>query len=419
MALSDVEVKERDIWLKTINEIDNCRMEDLKQRVKLKWLVDGDENSSFIHGIIKGHKKNNRINGLIFNDVWVSQPDALKTEIKDYFKAIFRENTHDRPLFISNGFKVISSTQSAMLVKRFTKEEIKEAVWSCGNEKARGPDGFSFKFLKTFWVTFEADFYSLLDYFYMHGKLNRGCNSSFITLVPKISNPQLINNFRPISLIGCISKVISKILATRLKRVIGSVVSHVQTAYIEGRSILEGPLIVNEIVSWAKKSKRKAMLFKVDFEKAFGSINWGFLDSVLSQMGFLALWRKWVMGILSSARMSILVNGSPTLEFNVQRGVRQGDPLSPLLFIIAMEALHVATGSALDSDTGPTIFHLLYADDVLFVGEWTESNFHNLARMLRCFHLSSGLKVNFSKNQLYGVGVDNVELAHMSSILDY
>ncbi|KAF5793118.1 putative RNA-directed DNA polymerase [Helianthus annuus] len=314
-----------------------------------------------------------------------------------------------------------------MLVKRFTKEEIKEAVWNCGNEKAPGPDGFSFKFLKHFWILFETDFYAILDYFYVHGKINRGCNSSFITLIPKISDPQFINKFRPISLIGCISKVISKILATRLKGVIGSVVSDVQTAYIEGRSILEGPLIVNEIVSWAKKTKRQAMLFKVDFEKAFDSLNWGFLESVLSQMGFPALWRKWVTGILSSARTSILVNGSPTLEFDIQKGVRQGDPLSPLLFIIAMEALHVATVSALESgiykglkvaNTGPTISHLLYADDALFVGEWTEENFHNLARMLRCFHLSSGLKVNFSKSQLYGVGVNDVDITRMATILD-
>ncbi|KAJ0501742.1 putative RNA-directed DNA polymerase [Helianthus annuus] len=148
------------------------------------------------------------------------------------------------------------------------------------------------------------------------------------------------------------------------------------------------------------------MLFKVDFEKAFDSLKWEFLDSVLAQMGFPALWRKWVLGILSSARSSILVNESPTLEFNIQREVRQGDPLSRLLFILAMEALHVATESALEQGIfkgiktlgdGPTISHLLYPDDVLFVVEWPEANFHNLARLLRCFHLSSGLKVNFKK----------------------
>ncbi|XP_021986239.1 uncharacterized mitochondrial protein AtMg01250-like [Helianthus annuus] len=135
----------------------------------------------------------------------------------------------------------------------------------------------------------------------------------------------------------------------------------------------------------------------------------------MSQMDFPALWRKWIMGILSSARSSILVNGSPTLEFKIERGVRQGDPLSPLLFILAMEALHVATVTANASgifkgckmpNNGPTISHLLYADDVLFVGEWSESNIQNLSRLLRCFNLSSGLKVNFNKSQLFGVGVD-------------
>ncbi|KAF5785622.1 putative RNA-directed DNA polymerase [Helianthus annuus] len=166
------------------------------------------------------------------------------------------------------------------------------------------------------------------------------------------------------------------------------------------------------------------MLFKVDFEKAFDSIS--FLDSTMSQMGFPALWRKWIMGILSSARSSVLVNGSPTKEFKIERGVRQGDPLSPLLFILAMEALHVATITAnvigifkgcKTPNNGPTISHLLYADDVLFVGEWSDSNLHNLSRLLRCFNLSSGLKVNFNKSQLFGVGVPLSMVEQKASIL--
>ncbi|KAJ0870075.1 putative RNA-directed DNA polymerase [Helianthus annuus] len=313
-----------------------------------------------------------------------------------------------------------------MLVKRFSKEEIKDAVWECGDDKAPGPDGLTFGFIKHFWELVETDFIILLDYFYVHGTLNRGCNSSFITLVPKIANPNHIKDFRPISLIGCISKVVSKVLANRLKKVISSLVNDTQTAYIEGGSILDGPLIINELVSWGRKCKKKMLLFKVDFEKAFDSLNWDFLLSVLTQMGFPALWRKWILGILSTSRTSILVNGSPTLEFNVQRGVRQGDPLSPLLFILAMEALHVVSVKANSlgifdgvktPNDGPTISHLLYADDVLFVGEWSEKNFNNLARLLRCFHLSSGLKVNFNKSHLYGIGVSNEEIGNMASIL--
>ncbi|KAJ0520505.1 putative RNA-directed DNA polymerase [Helianthus annuus] len=343
-----------------------------------------------------------------------------------YYESIFTENESNRPTFSNNGFKVSTLDQSAMLVKRFSKEEIKEAVWCCGGDKTPGPDGFTFKFIKNFWDLFEKDFESTLEYFYVHGKLNRGCNSSFISLIPKSNNPQTINNFRPINLIGCISKVVTKILSSRLKKVMDFLISDVQTAYIEGRSIMEGPLIMNELISWAKCSKKKLMLLKVDFEKAFDSISWSFLDSVLSQMGFPALWRKWMMGLLKTARTSVLVNGSPTLEFEIQKGVRQGDPLSPLLFILAMEALHIATESAVQlgifkgvttPGEGPRVSHLLYADDALFVGEWSEDNFHNLARLLRCFHLSSGLKVNFSKSKVFGVGVGNEEILHMSSIL--
>ncbi|KAJ0575244.1 putative RNA-directed DNA polymerase [Helianthus annuus] len=426
VALTEQEIEDRNSWLKTINELDDKRLEDLKQRAKVKWAVDGDENTAFFHGVINGHRKNNRINGLNFGDVWISQPEELKEKICKHFESIFLEQEHERPRFINNGFKALNLSQSAMLVKRFTKEEIKEAVWSCGGDKTPGPDGFTFMFLKDFWDIFEQDFGFALDYFYVHGKLNRGCNSSFISLIPKINNPQTINDFRPINLIGCISKVVTKILASRLKKVIGSLVSDVQTAYIEGRSILEGPLIINELISLAKSSKKKMMLFKVDFEKAFDSLSWEFLDSVLSQMGFPALWRKWVTGLLKTARTSILVNGSPTFEFDIQRGVRQGDPLSPLLFILAMEALHIATDCAVGEGIfkgmstpgeGPTVSHLLYADDVLFVGEWSESNFYNLARLLRCFHLSSGLKVNFVKSKVFGVGVRNEDILNMASIL--
>lgn len=123
----------------------------------------------------------------------------------------------------------------------------------------------------------------------------------------------------------------------------------------------------------------------------------------------------------------MLVNGSPTLEFQVSKGVRQGDPLSPFLFIIAMEGLHVAMKTALDKhlfhgitlpNNGPTISHLMYADDVMFVGEWSISNVLNLKRLLRCFHLSSGLKVNYTKSKVFGFGIDCNDLSRMANILN-
>ncbi|GKE22393.1 putative RNA-directed DNA polymerase, eukaryota, reverse transcriptase zinc-binding domain protein, partial [Tanacetum coccineum] len=156
------------------------------------------------------------------------------------------------------------------------------------------------------------------------------------------------------------------------------------------------------------------MVFKVDFEKAFDSIRWDFLDLVMEKIGFGSKWRSWIHGCLSNARSSVLVNGSPTNEFEIFRGLRQGDPLSPFLFILVMEVLHAITRKSVGlglfkgASVGQgnlNISHLMYVDDVIFMGEWSHSNIQNLLRMLRCFYLVSGLKINVHKSNILGVYV--------------
>ncbi|GJY91591.1 putative RNA-directed DNA polymerase [Tanacetum coccineum] len=236
------------------------------------------------------------------------------------------------------------------------------------------------------------------------------------TLVPKIQDPLYIKDFRPISLIESQYKVISKLLANRLSQVVNSVVNEVQTAYIKERQIIDGPLMVNEILAWVSKKKETLFILKVDFEKAFDSLDWKFLDHTLEQMGFSQKWRSWIRGCLNSAYGSVLVNGSPTQEFKIPKGLRQGDPLSPFLFILAIEALHVSLQEAKSKNlfkgvkvgnNNVDISHLQFADDAIIMGKWSLDNAKNLCRILRCFHMASGLKVNFSKSKFYGIGVSN------------
>ncbi|GJR98826.1 RNA-directed DNA polymerase, eukaryota, reverse transcriptase zinc-binding domain protein [Tanacetum coccineum] len=171
-------------------------------------------------------------------------------------------------------------------------------------------------------------------------------NSSFIALIPKVSNAKFVNDFHHISLIGCQYKIIGKLLANRLGSVIRSCISSEQYAFIKGRNILDGPLILNEVMAWYRKRKKELMVFKVDFEKAFDSLRWDYLDMIMGKLGFGHKWCFWIFGCLHSARSSILVNGSPASEFDICRGLRQGDPLSPFLFILAMEGLHMLTHKA-------------------------------------------------------------------------
>nr|GEX26521.1 RNA-directed DNA polymerase, eukaryota [Tanacetum cinerariifolium] len=269
-------------------------------------------------------------------------------------------------------------------------------------------------------------FHGSLKEFFLSGSFPKGCNSSFIFLIPKVSSAKLVTDFRPISLIGCQYKIIGKILANRHCSVIGSCISPEQSAFIKGKNILGGPFILNEVKAWYYKRKKQLLVFKVDFEKAFDSLRWDFLDLVLEKIGFGLKWRSWIHGCLYIARSSVLVNGFETTEFELFRGLRQVDHLSLFLFILAMEGLHALTCKVeeLGLFTGATfgrdnmsILHLIYADDVIFLGEWSSKNANNLICMLRCFFLIFGLKINVHKSNVLGVCVSDEEVSDMANVI--
>ena len=153
----------------------------------------------------------------------------------------------------------------------------------------------NFGFIKEFWLDMKDDILRFVSEFHRNGKLARGINTTFIVLIPKVENPKRLNDFRLIPLVGSLCKIIAKLLANRLRRVIGSMVSETQSVFIKNRQILDGILIANEVVDEARKKKKELMLFKVDFEKAYDSVDWGYLDTVIKCMSFPVLWRKWII----------------------------------------------------------------------------------------------------------------------------
>ncbi|XP_071738800.1 uncharacterized protein [Rutidosis leptorrhynchoides] len=173
----------------------------------------------------------------------------------------------------------------------------------------------------------------------------------------------------------------------------------------------------------SKKRKAKCFIFKADFEKAFDNVRWKYLFDIMGRMGFGIKWRKWIDSCLRSASISVLVNGSPTREFNLQKGIRQGDPLSPYLFIIASEGLNILVNIAVRDglvrgvgigDNRIRISHLQFADDTIFFGEWNNRNVSNVHKTLACFEKVSGLKINMSKSLLYGIGIPQADIVSMA-----
>ncbi|GJY85879.1 RNA-directed DNA polymerase, eukaryota, reverse transcriptase zinc-binding domain protein [Tanacetum coccineum] len=216
---------------------------------------------------------------------------------------------------------------------------------------------------------------------------------------------------------------IAKIL--RLVNVLGDIVNEVQSAFIAERQMLDGPFILNEILQWCTKKKKKTLIFKVDFEKAFDSIRWDFLDDVLKEFGFRCKWRNWIQSCLTSSKGSILVNGCPTNEFQFYKGLKQGDPLSPFLFILVMESLHLSFQRIVNAgmfkgivlDQSLCLSHMFYADDAIFLGEWSDGNISTLIHVLKCFFHASGLKINLNKSKIMGINVESAQVIQAAAKL--
>lgn len=251
--------------------------------------------------------------------------------------------------------------------------------------------------------------------FYSNRRRARGVNSSFISLIPKKENPTNLTEYRPISLVSSIYKVVAKVLSRRLRKMLPKLIGEVQIAFLGGRCILDGVLIGNEVVDWWKKSKQKGLILKLDFEKTYDSVNWEFLLAMMQNFGFGEKWVGWIKECISTPRISVLVNGSPTTEFSPQKGLRQGDPLSHFLFNIVAKGLNILLErakrkglikGALVGHQGLKISHLQFAYDTIIFREATWDEIIIIKRILRCFEMVSGLKINFHKSMVCGIGVE-------------
>ena len=182
-------------------------------------------------------------------------------------------------------FSKIDNADNEILCSEFTEHKILETVGQCGSNKSLGPDGYNFHYIKNNWDIIGANMINAIHCFYVSGYIPKGCNASFISLVPKKVNPTSFNEYRPISLVGCVYKLISKLLANRLKRVLPKVIDKHQTSFLSGRGMMDSVLIANETVDFLKKENLKGVIVKVDYVKAFNSVDWDFLIYMMEKDG--------------------------------------------------------------------------------------------------------------------------------------
>jgi len=338
---------------------------------------------------------------------------AIATEATHYFSGLFTSNMQTDPVpTLRNIQKVVMGEMNALLTAGVTIEEIKEAVFSIGGTRAPGPDGFNAAFYQRYWEIVGPTIILEVENFFVNGVMPTRWNHTNLCLIPKITQPKLMQDFRPISLCNVTYKIISKILVKRLKEVFSSVVSENQAAFIPGRIITDNVLIAHEVLHSLRVRKRCAnsyMSVKTDISKAYDRIEWRFLEEVLRKKGFAHQWITWVMECIRSVSFSVLINGSPYENFQLSRGLRQGDPLSPYLFILCSDVLSSLMTQANAekkiqgiqvSNGGPMISHLLFADDSLFFLKADQKNSLNLLSIFKEYEAASGQKINLEKSSI-------------------
>ncbi|KAM6601781.1 hypothetical protein CsatA_021390 [Cannabis sativa] len=323
----------------------------------------------------------------------------------------------------------LSELDKSLLAEEFSLDEIEKAFFQLPSDKAPGPDGFNSNFYKANWPSVRNDVLKATSSFLNGNGDITPLNTTLITLIPKVKRPSTLSDFRPISLCNIIYKVISKTIANRLKLVLNNLISPNQSAFLPDRLISDNIIIAQEVAHSIKlktRGKKGWMAVKLDMAKAFDRVEWSFIEAILRKFQFPSRFITLVLSCITTATFQFNLNGKVTGSVSPSRGIRQGDPLSPYLFLLCAEGFSsLLRQKEIDRSLpgikvarrAPAISHLLFADDSFLFCQAAINSCNVIKEVLDVYERATGQKVNFQKSSLYFS--PNVELRDQTLISDF
>jgi retron-type reverse transcriptase len=391
--------------------------------LRLTWLKEGDVNSKFFHIKANTRRRKNYIHSLqTLSGVAVSAQDK-EEELFRFFKERLGTN-FQRTLSLNWSLLHLLHLPSLdlnELEEDIAEEELKSIIFDLPPKKAPGPDGFIGAFFKTAWTTVKDDLLTaILSFMHLNTSQLAELNPAFICLIPKKDDATGADHFRPISLMHSFAKIITKILANRLAPRLNEMISQNQSAFVHKRAIHDNFLYVQNMVQMLHRSKKQSLFIKIDIAKAFDTVNWPYLLKVLRHFGFGHRWLSWISNLISTSSSQVLLNGSLGMRINHARGLRQGDPLSPMLFILAMEPFHRIIKAAESANVLAPIgvrsgrFRCsLYADDVAVFALPNPDDLNALSRIVSCVAQISGLHSNINKTEIFPISCNGIDMQQL------
>lgn len=383
-----------------------------KKRCTMRWVKFGDENTKFFHASATQRYRQNKISHLTLNDGTIITSHQEKAHaFLNFYKG--RMGTSEGIQMAINLTELITPLAGLENLSNMpSRQELESIMKAMPIDKAPGPDGFNGMFMKKCWNIIAEDFYKLAREFFGLQSSIQNLNISFICLIPKKSSPETANDYRPISVQNMSIKFLSKILAERLQAVILDLHEN-QYGFIKQRTIQDCLAWTFEFLHQCHQSKKQIVILKIDFEKAFDSVEHSSILAVLKAKGFNETWLKWISDLLTTSSSAVLLNGIPGKNFKCQKGVKQGDPISPLLFVLTADLLQSMINKAHDmgilSKPIPrpdTKFPIIqYADDTLIIMKACQKEIFSLKGILQSFASSTGLRINFHKSCMIPINV--------------
>lgn len=412
VQIFEEESEARESWMFYANAEESF----LHQKSRVRWLSVGDLNTGVFHKYVRAHLSRNVIHYLYDNmERKIFDSVTLKSMTVQFYKDLLGSaNTSITPFSVDQIRTIhpfrCSQSLADKLVALPTAAEIKSVVFDLPRNKAPGPDGFSVEFFVTSWDLVGSDLVAAVKDFFINPSLSRQVNSTVISLLPKVPGAAKLSQFRPISLCNTVYKVIAKIIGARLKLITPLVVQRNQVGFVKGRLLCENVLLASELVADFNKPGRTTRgCLQIDITKAYDNVDWNFMLNILEAFNLPGDFISWIRSCISSPHYSVAFNGELVGFFPGKKGLRQGDPISSSLFVMAMDILSKNLDAAAQNrmftphpkGRYPLVTHLCFADDMLIFFDGSEDSIQAIMQVLNTFYMGSGLGLNLSKTGLF------------------
>lgn len=399
-----------------LEDIRKYELNGLLIRSHCKWIEEGEKPTKYFAALEKRNYINKNISRLI-NDqgVEINNQNEILHEVKNFYKSLYENKDHLleevnlQEVIMEKDVKKVTETMRNKLELDITKKEILEALKLFKNDKSPGTDGFTAEFFKFFWSDIGSYIFNSFKCSLDSGILSHSQTQGIISILPKGQKPrEYLKNWRPISLLNVTYKLLSSVLASRMKPILVDIIHENQKGFLAGRYIGENSRLLYDIIHYCNETNTPGLILILDFEKAFDSVSWKFISKVLTFFNFGENFQNAIRTLFNNAKLCVIQNGIFSEFFNMGRGCRQGDPISPYIFILCAEIMGLMIRNNILIE-GISVMNkeyklLQYADDTVLLLKGSKNSIKTALSLVNEYAKYSGLKPNYDKTKCVKIG---------------